>query len=93
MEVIIGADAALERAGRDLWMPDAASVRREALGVSLRSCRITCGTSRLGGNVRSQVLFESDHSLRSVYIYPSIATVRKLYLPSVKKLCHPYNDC
>jgi len=40
-EVIIKADAALEREVKDSWVPDAVSAGRETLGGSLRSCRIT----------------------------------------------------
>ena len=64
-EVIVKADAALEREGKDSLVPDVVLAGREILAVSLMSCRITCVMSRLGGKVRSQVVFESDHFLHT----------------------------
>lgn len=65
MEVIIKADAALEREEKDPRAPYVVSARRVALIGRLRSCSTTVNTSRLGGKVRLQVVFESDHFLQT----------------------------
>jgi hypothetical protein len=65
MEVIIRADAALESAGKGSLLRSAVAAEIERLEVGLRSCRITSKISRLGGNVRLQVVFESDHFLQT----------------------------
>lgn len=41
------------------------AVVREVLEVWFRSWRITCGMSKLGGKVRLQVVFVSDHFLQT----------------------------
>ncbi len=89
-EVIIKADAALEREENDPWVPDVVSAMRETLVVRLKSCSTAVNTSRLGGKVRLQVVFELDHFLQTP-VYDTRSSKPKFLNSICRSLSLPFH--